>query len=76
MSDRVVPVVEGLADRHKGEAFVVVAHGGVNRATLCHYMGLSLNNIFRIEQRYSCVNVIEIHDDGVAVIKLLNGGPC
>ncbi len=76
VSDRVLPIVQGLAARHKDETFIIVAHGGVNRTTLCHYMGLSLNNIFRIEQQYSCVNVIEIHDDGVAVIKLLNGGPC
>lgn len=76
VSDRVVPVVTGLVTKHKDQTIVIVGHGGVNRSTLCHFMGLSLNNIFRIEQQFSCVNVIEIHDDGVAVIKLLNGTPC
>jgi len=71
--DRVIPSIAGILDSHKGEHIVVVAHGGVNRIILCHFMGIPLENIFRIEQDYAAVNVIEFWDK-YPVIKLLNGG--
>lgn len=49
----------------------VVSHGGVNRIILCHLLGVPLENIFRIEQDYGCLNVIEFHDD-YPVVKLIN----
>src|SRR3990172_1839376 len=52
----------------------VVAHGGVNRVILCDAMKLPMENFFRIEQDYGCLNVIDYFDDGVKVVKLLNGG--
>ena len=38
-------------------------------------MGLPLENFFRIEQDYGCLNIIDYLDDGMKVVKLLNGGP-
>jgi broad specificity phosphatase PhoE len=49
----------------------VVAHGGVTRVLLCEYLGMPLENIFRIEQDFGCLNVIEVHD-GFPIVKLLN----
>jgi alpha-ribazole phosphatase/probable phosphoglycerate mutase len=72
--DRVVDAVEGLIKRHEGDTFVIVAHGGVNRIALCHYTGLPLENIFRLEQDFACVNVLEFHG-GFPVLKLLNHTP-
>ncbi len=72
--DRVVEALEGILKRHEGEAVVVVAHGGVNRAALCHYTGLPLENIFRLEQDFACVNVLEFHG-GFPVLKLMNHTP-
>ncbi len=51
----------------------IVAHGGVNRIILCHIMGIPLENIFRIEQDYAAVNIIEFSEK-YPVVKLLNGG--
>ncbi|GAB4410902.1 MAG: histidine phosphatase family protein [Thermodesulfovibrionales bacterium] len=51
---------------------VIVAHGGVNRVILCHIMGIPLENIFRIEQDNSAINIIEFWDK-YPVVKLLNG---
>ncbi|MDI6744018.1 MAG: histidine phosphatase family protein [Thermodesulfovibrionales bacterium] len=51
----------------------IVAHGGVNRIILCHVMGIPLENIFRIEQDFGAVNIIEFHDK-YPVVKLINGG--
>lgn len=51
----------------------IVAHGGVNRIILCHIMGIPLENIFRIEQDFAAVNIIEFWEK-YPVVKLLNGG--
>ncbi|NOZ25859.1 MAG: alpha-ribazole phosphatase [Nitrospirae bacterium] len=72
---RTLSAVNSLIERHRGGMFWIVAHGGVNRIILCHFMGLPLENIFRIEQDYGCLNIVEIYGDGFPVIKLLNGGP-
>ena len=54
-------------------SIAIVSHGGVNRILLCHILGIPLENIFRIEQDYSALNVIEFYDK-YPVVKLLNGG--
>jgi len=51
----------------------IVAHGGVNRVILCHIMGIPLENIFRLEQDFAAINIIEFHEN-FPVVKLLNGG--
>lgn len=51
----------------------IVAHGGVNRIILCHVTGIPLENIFRVEQDFGCINIIEFWDE-YPVVKLINGG--
>ncbi len=72
---RVVPALSNLLDRHRHESVCIVAHGGVNRVVLSEAMGLPLEKFFSIEQDYGCLNVIDYLDDGLKVVKLLNGGP-
>ena len=72
---RVLPAIEEILDRHSGREVCVVAHGGVNRVVLSDALGLPIENFFHMEQDYGCVNVIDRFDDGVRVVKLLNGGP-
>ncbi len=73
VKDRIFPSLTRILDTHKGENIAVVAHGGVNRIILCHFLGIPLENIFRIEQDYAAVNIIELWDK-YPVVKLLNGG--
>ncbi|MDP3047879.1 MAG: histidine phosphatase family protein [Thermodesulfovibrionales bacterium] len=54
------------------ENITIVAHGGVNRIILCHIMGIPLENIFRIEQDFAAVNIIEFWEK-YPVVKLING---
>lgn len=54
---RVIPVFESLA-KSAGAKILIVGHAGVNRVILCHVLGLSLENVFRVEQSYGCVNLI------------------
>lgn len=73
--ERVINALEDIISRHKREGIAIVAHGGVNRVILCHLLGIPLENLFRIEQDYGGVNIIEFNDR-YPVVKLLNGGLC
>ncbi len=70
--DRVIKVISEVIEKHAGEEVAVVAHGGVNRIILCHILGIPLANIFRIEQDYTALNIIEFWEK-YPVLKLLNG---
>lgn len=70
--DRVIPLMDSILCRHKGGSIAVVAHGGINRILLCHFLGIPLENIFRIEQDYAAVNIVEFWER-YPVLKLVNG---
>ncbi len=72
---RVMPTVMDILHTHRGDNVCMVAHGGVNRVILCEAMGLDMENFFRIEQDYGCLNIIDYFSDGFSLVKLLNGGP-
>jgi len=56
---------------HRERTIAVVAHGGVNRVILCGVLGIPLENVFRIEQDFAAVNVVEFYED-YPVVRLLN----
>ncbi len=70
--DRVIKSFEKIMKNHNGQNIAIVSHGGVIRVLLCEMLGMPLENIFRIEQSFAAVNVIEIWD--YPVVKLINGG--
>lgn len=72
MRDRVMQAMSEIMENHNKENIAIVAHGGVNRIILCHILGIPLENIFRIEQDYGALNIIEFWDK-YPVVKLLNG---
>lgn len=72
---RVIPALNAIIENHRNECVCVLAHGGVNRVILTEAMGLPIENFFRIEQDYGCLNVIDYFEDGPPVVKLVNGGP-
>ena len=71
MSTRVLDAVQMIAQRHPGEPVAMVIHGGVNRIILCHALGLDLAYIFRIDQYYACLNIVELYEN-TAVVRLMN----
>jgi alpha-ribazole phosphatase len=73
LRDRVLPAITEIVDRHRGEEVLVVAHGGVNRVILLDALGAPTSSMFRIEQDYGCMNIIDYYADGNPVVKLLNG---
>ena len=50
-----------------------MAHAGINRVILSEAMGLPLEHLFRLDQNYGCLNIIDYFPD-LAVVRLLNGG--
>ena len=68
---RVMPELNKIVSAHQGEEVVIYAHGGVNRIILCHTLGLDLRYVFRIEQGYGAINIIDYFED-TAYIKLMN----
>jgi alpha-ribazole phosphatase len=73
--DRAIDAFNAIMKRHDGDYVALVAHGGINRIILCHVLGVPLEHIFRIEQDYAAVNIIEFWEK-YPVVKLLNGRPC
>jgi alpha-ribazole phosphatase len=68
--DRVMPVFNKIVNDHNGEKIAIVSHGGVIRIILCEMLGVPLENIFRIEQDFGALNVIEMWD--YPVVKKVN----
>lgn len=71
VKERVINALKDIMNKHSGDRIAIVAHGGVNRIILCHIMGTPLENIFRIEQDYAAVNIIEFWEK-YPVVKALN----
>jgi alpha-ribazole phosphatase len=70
---RALPVLQALIQQHEGQAFLVVAHAGINRVILSEALGLALDNLFRLDQNYGCLNIVDYFPD-LAVVRLVNGG--
>ena len=62
LQQRSWPVFDAIA-RGGDRLVVIVAHAGVNRVLLCRLLGMPLENLFRIEQQYGCLNVINYYDE-------------
>jgi alpha-ribazole phosphatase len=71
--DRAIPALQKIIARHAGEEVLIVGHGGMNRVLLLDAMGAPLSSLFRIEQMYACLNIIDYFADGNPVVSLLNG---
>ncbi len=70
--DRAIRAIDRILLDHAGQDIAIVAHGGINRIILCHILGIPLSNIFRIEQDYAALNIIEFWEN-YPVLRLMNG---
>ena len=72
MAARVRDAVDDLRRTHTGQVILVVSHGGVNRIALATALDLDVGRIFRLDQAYACVNVVDYfaHEP---VVRLVNG---
>ncbi|HFB83678.1 histidine phosphatase family protein [Thermosulfuriphilus ammonigenes] len=72
LKERVVVALERLLAGYPGKTVALFAHGGVNRVILAEALGLPLENIFRIQQDYACINLIDYFPDGPSLIRIIN----
>ena len=61
-----------IISEHGGEQIGIVAHAGLLRIMIFTLLGMRLHKIFRVGQGYGCVNIIDVHKDGLVVADLLN----
>jgi alpha-ribazole phosphatase len=71
MRQRVLQGVRDLLTAQKGQTLAIVSHGGVNRIMLADILGLPATNIFRLEQTYAALSVID-YFDGYPVVRATN----
>ncbi len=69
---RVMEELSKILEKHRGEEVLIVAHGGVNRVILCDALQLDIKHIFRIEQRFSALNIIDYFSNDMASVHLMN----
>jgi alpha-ribazole phosphatase/probable phosphoglycerate mutase len=73
VEQRVLQELSLILKKHWGEEVVILSHGGPNRVILCHALGLDLKHIFRIEQKYAALNIIDFFENDMATVQLMNG---
>jgi broad specificity phosphatase PhoE len=71
VQQRVLPAVERLAARHRGQALLIVSHGVVNRVLLAHWLGLPLRHARRLPQDNAGLNVVAL-EEGAARVRTIN----
>ena len=67
---RVVPAFERTITASPGVS-IIVAHAGVNRILLCHFLGMPLNKLFYLGQDEAAVNIID-EGPGGKVVRAVN----
>lgn len=75
MADRVNPAFAEIVKANQGGRVCIVAHAGVNRIILTKVMGAPLDYIFRLDQAYAALNVIDVFEDGLPLIRNVNYQP-
>jgi broad specificity phosphatase PhoE len=69
--DAALAQIHGAVERAQG-TLLVVAHGGLNRFLLGHWLGMPPERAIGIEQNFACVNVVEFVGSGRPWVRALN----
>ncbi|MCF8033969.1 MAG: histidine phosphatase family protein [Desulfarculaceae bacterium] len=70
--ERIIPVFQEIIAENQGRAVCVISHGGVNRVFLAKLLGMPLDRIFRLDQEYGCLNLIDVFEDGIPLLRGMN----
>ena len=73
VKNRILPAYKRIVDSHPDREIALMLHGGVNRIILADALGMELTNLFRIDQTFGALNIIDYFDDGMTVVRLVNG---
>jgi probable phosphoglycerate mutase len=72
LARRVEEAWSALLARKDWRTVLVVAHGVVNRMILTQLLGAPLGALGKIEQDACCINLVEIDDTGIPLVRLIN----
>ncbi len=67
---RVLKGMKTLLKESQGKNILLAAHAGVNRIILAQALGLRYRNMFRMDQSYACLNIIEYFEKGSKVVSM------
>jgi len=71
---RALAAMEAIRTRHAGTIAAVVSHGGVLRAMLADCLSMPDEAIFRLDQSYGAISIID-WIDSVPLVRLMNAQP-
>jgi alpha-ribazole phosphatase len=71
---RAIAARDGIRTRHDGELTAIVSHGGVLRAMLADCLRMPDEAIFRLDQSYGALSVIDWHDN-TPLVRVVNAQP-
>jgi alpha-ribazole phosphatase/probable phosphoglycerate mutase len=72
MKARVLQFKRFLSTAHFGKTVIAVSHGGVNRILVADALAIPDPMIFRIDQNYAAINVIDYLPES-PIVRLING---
>jgi broad specificity phosphatase PhoE len=72
LQERVCAALDAIVAEHAGDAVAVISHAGPIRAALARWLQMDGGAVFRIDQRFASVNVVE-WADGVPFVRRVNG---
>lgn len=61
-----------IIDKHKEQTIGIVSHSGILRLIISSILDLRMSMLFKISQDYGCIDMIDVYEDNIVVIKLLN----
>lgn len=73
VKNRIIPAYRRIVGSHPEGEIALMLHGGVNRIILADALGMEMTNLFRIDQAFGALNIIDYFEDGMAVVRLVNG---
>ena len=69
----VIPKFKTIIAEHPDDTIVIFCHGGVIRTILAHILKISIKNLFRMNQPYASVNIIQYYQEADPVVELMGG---
>lgn len=70
---RALLALASILDNHRRDTVAVVSHGGIARAILADCLSIPNAGLFRIDQSYGAISMVD-WIDGVPIVRLINGG--
>ena len=74
LRERALAALEAIRARHPGELAAIVSHGGILRAVLADCLRMPDEAIFRLDQSYGALSIIDWLDDS-ALVRVVNAQP-